>query len=100
MKEYGFGVDIGGTTIKMGLFTTTGDIVEKWEISTRTEENGKYILEDIAKAVEGKLAERKISKLDVEGIGMGVPGPVGDDGTVCISKWYCENYKEISCREQ
>lgn len=87
MKEYGFGVDIGGTTIKMGLFTTTGDIVEKWEISTRTEENGKYILEDIAKAVEGKLAERKISKLDVEGIGMGVPGPVGDDGTVfkCVN---------------
>ncbi|MDD3403766.1 MAG: ROK family glucokinase [Hespellia sp.] len=87
MKQYAFGVDIGGTTIKMGLFTTTGDLLEKWEIVTRTEDGGKYILEDIAKAVEGKLAEKEISKLDVEGIGMGVPGPVGDDGTVyqCVN---------------
>lgn len=87
MREYAFGVDIGGTTIKMGLFTTIGDILEKWEIPTRTEDNGKYILEDIAKAVEDKLAEKEISKLDVEGIGMGVPGPVGDDGTVfkCVN---------------
>lgn len=87
MKQYAFGVDIGGTTIKMGLFTTTGDLIEKWEIPTRTEENGKNILVDIAGAIEDKLKEKEISKLDVEGIGIGVPGPVGEDGTVmkCVN---------------
>ena len=87
MKQYAFGVDIGGTTIKMGFFTTTGDLLDKWEIPTRVEEDGKYILEDIAAAVRQKLEEKEISKLDVEGIGIGVPGPVGDDGTVykCVN---------------
>ena len=79
MKTYAFGVDIGGTTIKMGLFTTNGDLLDSWEIPTRTESDGSYILPDIAEAVENKLNERDISKLDVEGIGIGVPGPVGPD---------------------
>lgn len=87
MKKYAFGVDIGGTTVKMGLFETNGNLLDIWEIPTRTQENGKYILGDIAEAVEAKLAEKSISKLDVEGIGMGVPGPIGPDGTVlkCVN---------------
>lgn len=87
MKTYAFGVDIGGTTIKMGLFTTTGDLLDSWEIPTRTESEGSYVLPDIAAAVEAKLKEKDISKLDVEGIGIGVPGPVGPDGTVfrCVN---------------
>lgn len=87
MKRYAFGVDVGGTTIKMGLFETDGTLLETWEISTRVQENGKYILSDIAEAVENKMKERSISKLDIEGIGMGVPGPVGSDGTVfrCVN---------------
>lgn len=87
MKRYAFGVDVGGTTIKMGLFETDGALLETWEIPTRVQENGKYILSDIAEAVENKIKERSISKLDIEGIGMGVPGPVGSDGTVfrCVN---------------
>ena len=87
MKTYAFGVDIGGTTIKMGLFTTEGELLEDWEIPTRTEDGGSHILSDIAEAVNRKLDEKGISKLDVEGIGVGVPGPVGPDGTVfkCVN---------------
>ena len=44
MKKYVFGADIGGTTVKLGLFETTGNLLEVWEIPTRTEEDGKYIL--------------------------------------------------------
>lgn len=86
-KTYAFGVDIGGTTIKMGLFETNGKLLEMWEIPTRTEADGKFILNDIAQAVDDKLKEKKISTLDVEGIGLGVPGPVGPDGTVfkCVN---------------
>ena len=87
MKTYAFGVDIGGTTIKMGLFNTDGTMIEKWEIPTRTESDGSHILPDIAEAIDHKLEEKDISKLDVEGVGVGVPGPVGSDGTVykCVN---------------
>ena len=62
MKKYAFGVDIGGTTIKIGLFETSGNLIEKWEIPTRTQENGTYILNDIAEAIAAKLAEKNISE--------------------------------------
>lgn len=87
MKKYAFGVDIGGTTVKMGLFETSGNLLDTWEIPTRIQESGKYILGDIAEAVNKKRNEKRISNLDVEGIGMGVPGPVQSDGTVlgCVN---------------
>lgn len=87
MKKYAFGVDIGGTTVKMGLFETMGTLLDTWEIPTRKQENGRYILPDIADAVDKKMEEKGISRLDVEGIGMGVPGPVSPDGTVlkCVN---------------
>ncbi|MBE5889274.1 MAG: ROK family glucokinase [Lachnospiraceae bacterium] len=87
MKKYGFGVDIGGTTIKMGFFETNGNLLDKWEIKTDTSNNGENILYDVAKAVDNKLAQEAISKDEVQGIGIGVPGPVRGDGTVnrCVN---------------
>lgn len=82
MKEYCFGIDVGGTTVKLGLFNQSGDILDKWEIPTRTEDHGKNILPDVAKALENKLQEKNISKDDVIGAGIGVPGPVDDNGVV------------------
>lgn len=82
-----FGVDVGGTTIKMGLFKTDGQLIDVWEIPTRTEENGKNILSDIANSINDKLLEKDIKKADIDGVGIGVPGPVGEDGTVfkCVN---------------
>lgn len=87
MRKYAFGVDIGGTTVKLGLFETSGNLIDKWEIKTRLEDNGSYILNDIANTIKDKLIEKDISKLDIEGIGMGVPGPVTSDGIVhrCVN---------------
>lgn len=87
MKKYGFGVDIGGTTIKMGFFETDGKLVDKWEIKTNTLNGGVEILSDIAKTIDNKLAQEGISKDDVQGIGVGVPGPVRSDGVVnrCVN---------------
>ena len=79
---YCFGVDIGGTTVKMGLFQEDGTVLDKWEIVTRKEDHGAAILPDVAKAIEEKLAERGIEKEKVVGIGVGVPAPVTDDGIV------------------
>lgn len=82
MKKYCFGVDVGGTTVKLGLFTPEGEVVEKWEITTRTENGGSSILPDIADSVTEKMKEREIAKEAVIGVGVGVPGPVDDNGIV------------------
>ena len=87
MSKYVVGVDIGGTTVKLGYFSAEGELLEKWEITTRTDDGGAYILGDIADSVKAKMAERGITLSDVIGVGMGVPGPVKDDGTVikCVN---------------
>ena len=85
--QYGFGVDLGGTTVKLAFFDREGTILSKWEIPTVTADSGNQILPDIAAAVEGYLKENGISKEQVIGIGIGVPGPVSDKGVVnrCIN---------------
>ena len=82
MKKYVFGVDVGGTTVKMGLFNVEGEVLDKWEIKTRIENGGEAILPDIAESAKAKLEERGISTDEVEGIGIGIPGPIDDEGVV------------------
>ena len=84
MKEYAFGIDLGGTTAKIGLFTTSGALLEKWEVSTDTSHAGEHILENLAAAILGKMKEQSIQPEQVEGVGIGVPGPVLDSSTVPI----------------
>ena len=87
MREYCFGVDVGGTTVKIGLIKTTGEIVEKWEIETDTSNNGENILGDICKSLDSKLDQWNLKPNDIEGIGIGLPGPVLANGTVlnCVN---------------
>lgn len=87
MGKYCIGVDIGGTTVKIGLFTDKGTVKDKWEIVTRKDEGGSFILSDIAASVDEKLTQEKIDKKDVLGIGLGIPGPITADGTVlkCVN---------------
>ncbi len=92
--SYCFGVDIGGTTVKMGLFNGAGEIVEKWEIVTRTENEGEAILPDIAASINAKVAEHKIAKEEVLGVGVGVPAPVTSEGIINGSANLGWKYKE------
>lgn len=87
MKPYAFGVDLGGNAIKIGLFQTTGNLVEKWTIPARLEDHGSHLLADVVDAIRAKMEERSLSWDVVEGVGMGVPGPVDQDGTVmrCVN---------------
>ena len=80
MAKYAVGVDIGGTTVKLGLFRTDGELLDKWEIPTRKENDGSQILPDVAASIKEKLAEKGIDGADVQGIGVGVPGPVTPEG--------------------
>lgn len=97
MKKYAFGIDVGGTTCKIGFFETNGKLIDKWEIKTNTENNGAAIMSDIAQAVDNKLAQEGISKDDVQGVGIGVPGPVKSNGVVnrCVNLgWGIVNVEE------
>lgn len=82
MANYVFGVDVGGTTVKLGLFDQSGTVIDKWEIPTRTENGGEKILPDIAEAIKAKMKEKSIAKEEVVGVGVGVPGPVDRNGIV------------------
>lgn len=80
--KYCFGVDIGGTTVKMGLFSTEGSILDKWEIPTRTENKGEAILPDVAASILKKAEEKKIADEEIQGVGVGIPAPVDAEGVV------------------
>ncbi len=87
MGKMCIGVDVGGTSVKLGLFETSGTLVYKWEVPTRKDEGGRYILEDVAASIRNVLAQRQIDLDDVMGAGLGVPGPVMPDGyvEVCVN---------------
>lgn len=85
--KYAVGVDLGGTTVKIGIFTEDAKVVSKWEIKTRKKENGSFILPDIADSVLENLSKNGIDRADVKGLGIGVPGAVQPDGSVhsCVN---------------
>lgn len=93
--KYCFGVDIGGTTVKMGLLEEEGKIVDKWEITTDTSEEGKAILPNVAASIENKMKEHGLTKEDIIGVGAGVPAPVTAEGIVNGSANLGWNYKEV-----
>ena len=82
MSRYCFGVDVGGTTVKMGLFSLDGDLLDQWEIKTRTEDHGSKIVSDIAEAIQKKIIDQSLTVEDIIGVGIGTPGPVDDEGVV------------------
>lgn len=92
--KYCFGVDIGGTTVKMALFTENGEMLDKWEIVTHTENEGVTILSDVAESLQGKMKERDLQAADCVGVGIGVPAPVSDEGIVDGSANLGWQYKE------
>lgn len=97
MDKVCFGIDVGGTTVKIGLFTTEAKLIDSMEIPTRKEDDGSHILPDICEAIEAKLVEMKITRDNLIGVGIGIPGPITKDGTVlnCVNLgWGMFNVEE------
>lgn len=82
MSQFVFGVDIGGTTVKLGFFDVEGELLDKWEIPTRKEGSGSHILPDVAASIKEYIEKKDIAKEVVAGIGVGVPGPVDNEGII------------------
>ena len=85
--KYGFGIDLGGTTVKIAYFEETGTMLDKWEIPTVTTDGGRQILPDIAASIRDYIVSHQIPKEQILGLGIGVPGPVNAKGVVnkCIN---------------
>jgi len=85
--KYGFGIDLGGTTVKIAYFDETGSMLEKWEIPTVTTDGGKQILPHIAASIRAFLDAHQINETAILGLGIGVPGPVNAKGVVnkCVN---------------
>ena len=98
--NYCFGVDIGGTTVKMGLFSVDGELIDKWEIKTRTENGGEKILPDVADSILQEMVDREIAAAKVVGVGVGIPAPVNSEGVVKNTAnlgWGYKNVKGELC---
>ncbi len=95
------GVDVGGTSVKMGLFEVTGELLHKWEVTTRKEEGGKYILDDVGASILEKLKELNIPIDQIQGAGLGIPGPVLPNGyvEVCVNLGWRDRYPERELSE-
>lgn len=92
MEKYIFGIDIGGTSVKIGLFNLEGNILKKWDITTNIENNGKNILNDIYKSIVSQIPNLQ----EVRGYGFGVPGPVVNSIiTKCVNLGW-ETYDLVS----
>ena len=96
MKQYCFGADIGGTTVKLGLFDQDGIVLDKWEIPTRTENEGIAILPDMAASIKEKIQEHGLHMEEIAGIGVDVPGPISEDGIVPHTANLGWGYKEVT----
>ena len=75
------GIDIGGTSIKVGMFSTEGTLEAVTKIPT-----GEIVSEAafavVTEGLKALLAENGVVPEDVIAIGLDVPGPVDDDGKV------------------
>lgn len=97
MNQKCIGIDVGGTSVKIGVFTIEGKLLEKWEVPTRKEENGVHILGDIAASIKEKISGAGWNHEDFVGAGMGLPGPVEPDGHIpfCVNLgWKAGNPQE------
>ena len=73
MSKYAFGVDVGGTTVKLGLFNDEGQVLDKWEIPTVKDNGGEKVLPDIAASIKNKMQEKNITAADLVGVGIAPP---------------------------
>ncbi len=93
MKNKVVGIDVGGTTVKIGIFSDSGTLQQKWEIPTNKSDNGAHILSEIYQS----LIHKGVNPLHVIGYGFGVPGPVVNNITLgCVNLgWGITDIKDI-----
>ena len=75
------GIDVGGTSIKAGLFTPEGELLEERKIPTPALVDAAAYA-TVTEGLGKILAAHDATAADVIACGLDIPGPVADDGTV------------------
>lgn len=75
MSKFNVGIDIGGTSIKFGLFDESDKLLYKWSIDTDTSDEGKKIVPEVSDSLLHFFSEKEIRLEDLLSIGIDIPGP-------------------------
>lgn len=94
MSKKIIGIDLGGTSVKLAILTTEGEIQEKWSIKTNILDDGSYIVPDIIESIQHRFETHGLTKDDFLGVGMGSPGVVDSEAGTVIGA-YNLNWKTL-----
>ncbi len=99
MSKKIIGIDLGGTSVKLAILTTAGDIQEKWSIKTNILDEGSHIVPDIIESIKHRFETHGLTKDDFLGIGMGSPGVIDPEAGTVIGA-YNLNWKTLQLVKQ
>ncbi|HEL2509191.1 TPA: ROK family glucokinase [Streptococcus suis] len=94
MSKKIIGIDLGGTSVKLAILSTEGEIQEKWSIKTNILDDGSHIVPDIIDSIKQRFETHGLTKDDFLGIGMGSPGVVDSEAGTVIGA-YNLNWKTL-----
>ncbi|NQQ32128.1 ROK family glucokinase [Streptococcus suis] len=94
MSKKIIGIDLGGTSVKLAILTTEGEIQEKWSIKTNILDEGSHIVPDIIDSIKHRFETHGLTKEDFLGVGMGSPGVVDSEAGTVIGA-YNLNWKTL-----
>ena len=94
MSKKIIGIDLGGTSVKLAILTTVGEIQEKWSIKTNILDEGSHIVPDIIDSIKHRFETYGLTKEDFLGVGMGSPGVVDSEAGTVIGA-YNLNWKTL-----
>ncbi|HEM6494134.1 ROK family glucokinase [Streptococcus suis] len=94
MSKKIIGIDLGGTSVKLAILTTDGEIQEKWSIKTNILDEGSHIVPDIIDSIKHRFETHGLTKDDFLGVGMGSPGVVDSEAGTVIGA-YNLNWKTL-----
>ncbi|HEL2248286.1 TPA: ROK family glucokinase [Streptococcus suis] len=94
MSKKIIGIDLGGTSVKLAILTTEGEIQEKWSIKTNILDDGSHIVPDIIDSIQQRFETHGLTKDDFLGVGMGSPGVVDSEAGTVIGA-YNLNWKTL-----
>ncbi|MEG3303707.1 ROK family glucokinase [Streptococcus suis] len=94
MSKKIIGIDLGGTSVKLAILTTEGEIQEKWSIKTNILDDGSHIVPDIIDSIKQRFETHDLTKGDFLGVGMGSPGVVDSEAGTVIGA-YNLNWKTL-----
>ncbi|HEM4261359.1 TPA: ROK family glucokinase [Streptococcus suis] len=94
MSKKIIGIDLGGTSVKLAILTTEGEIQKKWSIKTNILDDGSHIVPDIIESIQHRFETHGLTKDDFLGVGMGSPGVVDSEAGTVIGA-YNLNWKTL-----